>query len=79
VYEMHVSTENAVSLRQVGRIVHNEMMVENCRNNKRNISELTLQHRPDDNEILKCYHRPLLMPVHIFADSCKVKVLVTVT
>jgi len=37
----------------------------NCRNNKRNILQLTLQHRPDDNEIIKCYHRPLLMPVEL--------------
>jgi len=51
----------------------------NWRNSKRNISQLTIHHRPDDNEILKCYHGPLLMPVHIFADSCKVMVLVTVT
>jgi hypothetical protein len=79
---MHVNTDSAVSFRQVGRIVHNETIFrtkEICRNNKRNISQLTIQHRPDDKEILKCYHRPLLMPVRIFADSCKFMVLVTVT
>jgi hypothetical protein len=83
VYEVRVNTVGAVSLRQVGRIVHNEtddgLSKGNCRNNERNISQLTTQHRPDGSETLECYHGPLLMPVHIFADSCKVMVLVTVT
>ena len=77
----HVSTDSAVSLRgwnaqfTMGRWFEQR----NVLNIERNMSQLILLHRPDDDKILKCCHSTLLVPVRIFTGSFKDKVSIAVT